>query len=552
MDQVRARASAARRSHEQLEALLDAVTAVSADLELSDVLARIVRSACALVDARYGALGILTPDGQHLAEFLTHGLSPEQQRSIGHPPRGHGILGLLIRDPSPLRLSNISHDPASHGFPANHPEMRTFLGTPIRIRGEVYGNLYLSEKSGGRDFSEDDEALLVALAAAAGVAVDHARLYEGAQRQREWAQALGQVSQSLLESEAEDSALELVATQVRRLTDAHACFVVLRDERDVPVIRAMRREGASSSSAGEPDLGAEHWVEILAATQELLLLPGAHRGAPTPVVAEMASAGGLSEPGPVAVIPISAGTGDLGQLLVMWEAGQVDLASESMAGLSAFARQVGLGLVAIRAQRDRAQVALLEDRDRIARDMHDHVIQRLFATGLSLQAAERLAVHPVVRGRLEEAVDSLDAAIRDIRSTIFALHRAPDAGTAATQLQELVASFGANLRSQPSLRVEGDLATLDDVLFADVIAVVREGLSNVARHAQAHSAAVRVLLGGTVVVVVTDDGLGPGAVHRRSGLANLQQRAMSRSGTCELEAVEPSGTRLTWTVPLSG
>jgi signal transduction histidine kinase len=223
-----------------------------------------------------------------------------------------------------------------------------------------------------------------------------------------------------------------------------------------------------------------------------------------------------------------------------------------MAGLSAFARQVGLGLVAIRAQRDRAQVALLEDRDRIARDMHDHVIQRLFATGLSLQAAERLAVHPVVRGRLEEAVDSLDAAIRDIRSTIFALHRAADAGTAATQLQELVASFGANLRSQPSLRVEGDLATLDDVLFADVIAVVREGLSNVARHAQAHSAAVRVLLGGTVVVVVTDDGLGPGAVHRRSGLANLQQRAMSRSGTCELEAVEPSGTRLTWTVPLSG
>ena len=282
------------------------------------------------------------------------------------------------------------------------------------------------------------------------------------------------------------------------------------------------------------------------------MLPGAPGGAPTPVVAEMASAGGLSEPGPVAVVPISAGTGDLGQLLVMWEAGQVDLASESMAGLSAFARQVGLGLVAIRAQRDRAQVALLEDRDRIARDMHDHVIQRLFATGLSLQAAERLAVHPVVRGRLEEAVDSLDAAIRDIRSTIFALHRAADAGTAATQLEELVASFGANLRSQPSLRVEGDLATLDDVLFADVIAVVREGLSNVARHAQAHSAAVHVLLGGTVVVVVTDDGLGPGAVHRRSGLANLQQRATSRSGTCELEAVEPSGTRLTWTVPLSG
>ena len=196
MNELRTRASAATRSHEQLEALLDAVTAVSADLELSDVLARIVRSACALVDARYGALGILAPDGQHLAEFLTHGLTPEERRSIGHLPRGHGILGLLIRDPSPLRLSNISEHPASHGFPPNHPPMRSFLGTPIRIRGEVFGNLYLSEKSGGKEFSEGDEAMLVALAAAAGVAVDHARLYERAQRQREWAQAIGEVSQS--------------------------------------------------------------------------------------------------------------------------------------------------------------------------------------------------------------------------------------------------------------------------------------------------------------------------------------------------------------------
>ena len=273
MDELRARASAATRSHEQLEALLDAVTAVSADLELSDVLARIVRSACALVDARYGALGILAPDGQHLAEFLTHGLTPEEQHSIGHPPRGHGILGLLIRDPSPLRLANISEHPASHGFPPNHPSMRSFLGTPIHIRGEVFGNLYLSEKSGGKEFSEGDEGLLVALAAAAGVAVDHARLYERAQRQREWAQAIGEVSQSLLESEAEDSALDLMAEQVVRLTGAHLCLVVLRDGQDVPVIRAIGREHPSSSFAGGPDLAAQHWVEILGAGQELLLLP---------------------------------------------------------------------------------------------------------------------------------------------------------------------------------------------------------------------------------------------------------------------------------------
>ena len=197
-------------------------------------------------------------------------------------------------------------------------------------------------------------------------------------------------------------------------------------------------------------------------------------------------------------------------------------------------------------------VTLLEDRDRIARDMHDHVIQRLFATGLSLQAAERLAVHPVVRSRLEEAVDSLDAAIKDIRSTIFALHSAATAGAAGRELEDLVASFVPSLSFRPSLRVEGDLATLDDSLFADVIAVVREGLSNVARHAQAHSASVQVLVGSKLVVVVTDDGLGPGSVDRRSGLANLQHRATSRSGTCEIATAEPSGARLTWTVPSSG
>ena len=541
-------------SKEQLEALLDAVTAVSADLELSDVLARIVRSACALVDARYGALGILAPDGHHLVEFLTHGLTPQERRSIGDLPQGHGILGLVIRDPSPLRLSNISAHPAAHGFPPNHPPMRTFLGVPIRIRGEVFGNLYLSEKSGGKDFSEGDEAMLVALAAAAGVAVDHARLYERAQRQREWAQAIGEISQTLLQSDAEESAFDLMAEQVRRLTCAHTCLVVLRDGQDVPVIRAIGRGGTPSTPGAEPDLGAQHWVELLGGGQELLLLPGAAGGAATRLVAEMASAVGLADPGPVAVVPISAGTGDLGQLLVMWEAGQGDLASESMGGLSAFAQQAGLGLVAVRARHDRALVTLLEDRDRIARDMHDHVIQRLFATGLSLQAAERLAVHPVVRSRLEEAVDNLDAAIKDIRSTIFALHAAADAGPGARQVEELVASFAASLGVRPSLQVEGDLTTLDDALLADVLAVVREGLSNVARHARAHSARVQVRVGSAVVVVVTDDGVGPGpgAVHRRSGLANLEQRARSRWGTCEIEAVEPAGARLTWSVPSSG
>jgi signal transduction histidine kinase len=553
MDELRARAGAARRSHEQLEALLDAVTAVSADLELSEVLGRIVRSACALVNAKYGALGVLGPDGEHLMEFITHGVTSEEREAIGEPPRGHGILGLLIRDPRHQRLADLSAHPDSFGFPPNHPPMRSFLGTPIRIRDEVYGNLYLAERQGEEEFSEADEAMLVALAAAAGVAIDNARLFERAQRQTELAQMISELTQSLLESEAEDSALAPMAERLCGLTGAAVCFVVLRDEQGSSSVRATGHGDGVAAGAAEPhgrrpDLQAAHWAQVLEVGQELLLLPSSTGGTTAEVLSDLASAGGLPEPGPLAVVPISAGAGDLGHLLMMWESGSGDVAS--MSGLSAFSQQAGLGLIAARAQHDKAMVAMLEDRNRIARDMHDHVIQRLFATGLSLQAAERLAVHPVVRTRISEAVDSLDVAIKVIRSTIFELHTMATAGTAAQLLEELVRSFSPSLGYEATLEVDVDLAGLDDALLADLTAVVREGLSNVARHA--HSSAAQVLVrrdAARLVVVVADNGRGLDAGGRRSGLANLQQRAAARSGTFEVELGDPSGTRLTWTVP---
>ena len=555
MDELRARASAARRSHEQLEGLLDAVTAVSADLELSEVLGRIVRSACALVNARYGALGVLGPDGEHLTEFITDGVSAEERQAIGDLPQGHGILGLLIRDPRPRRLAEISAHPDSYGFPPNHPPMHSFLGAPIRIRDEVFGNLYLAEKRGQKEFSGADEAMVIALAAAAGVAIDNARMYERAQSQRQWAQAIGELTQGLLERESESAALTPVAEQLCRLTGAELSLVMLRDEQGRPIVcsasSGSREEGSAASSRdGWPDLGTDHWSEVLDVGQELLLLPGSLGSAPASVMSELATAGDLDEPGPLAVVPISAGAGDLGHLLVMWPRGQADLASQAMTGLSEFARQVGLGLIAARAQHDRALVAMLEDRDRIARDMHDHVIQRLFATGLSLQAAEKLAVHPVVRARLAEAVDSLDVAIKDIRSMIFELHTMANSVAADDLVREVLASFTPTLGFEASLEITGDLTGLADPLMADLLAVIREGLSNVARHAEASSAAVQVrCTGPSLVVVVEDNGRGPGPTGRRSGLANLDKRALARSGTFRLEPVDPAGTQLTWTVP---
>lgn len=554
MEELRARAAVARRSHEQLEALLDAVTAVSADLELPVVLGRIVRSACALVNAKYGALGVLSPDGEHLVEFVTHGVSPEERERIGDPPRGHGILGLLIRDPRPRRLPDIAAHPDSYGFPPNHPPMRSFLGTPIRIRDQVFGNLYLAERQGGEhEFTQADESMLVALASAAGFAIDNARLFERKEQQRRWGQAISELTRSLLESQVEQTVFDEVVERACTLAGSRLCAIALWSEDGHSSIQALHRRDAAWPAVtlmpNAPDLDAAPWPEVLTSGQELLLVPGPDPGVAQRVASDLAEAGGTTA-GPTAVVPLAAGPGSLGHLLLQWPPGQEDAASSMMPDLSTFARQVALGLTAARARHDRAMVALLEDRDRIARDMHDHVIQRLFATGLSLQAAARLAVHPVVQSRIDEAVDSLDVAIRDIRSTIFGLRDGVIIDDVVTQLHELLDAYTPSLGFDPRLELDGDLTTLDPAVVSDVMAVVREGISNVSRHAYATAATVQVHVGPSLRVVITDDGKGIGEVARRSGLANLERRAAVRDGTFEAVSVEPSGTRTTWEVPL--
>ncbi|GAB3050210.1 two-component system sensor histidine kinase [Intrasporangium mesophilum] len=550
-------AGAELRGHAQLEALLDAVTAVSADLELSEVLGRIVRTSCALVNARYGALGVLSPDGEHLVEFVTHGVSAEERELIGDPPRGHGVLGLLISDPRPRRLADITAHPDSYGFPPHHPHMTSFLGTPILIRNEVFGNLYLAERQGGHGFTAADESILVALAAAAGVAIENARLYERAQRQRRWAEATGTLTQSLLEGDDEDRALRLMVELVCGLTGSAMCAVALRDEAGYVSVRATHLAAGEPAGPRErpddwPMLDGQHWAEVFGASQDLLLLPGPDTRGSSAVVSAVASIAGLDAAGPVAIVPIPVGVGDIGFLLLAWspEKAEAEAASDAMADLAAFAQQAGLALTAARAQHDRALVAMLEDRDRIARDMHDHVIQRLFATGLSLQSAGRLAVHPLVQQRLDEAVDSLDDAIKDIRSTIFDLHANAGAPVDPVDIEGIVRSYADSLGFEPRLELTGDVTALEESLQDDVAAVIREGLSNMSRHARAGTGCVRLTCGPTVLIEIIDDGVGIGAGGRSSGLANLERRATSRSGSFTVAAALPTGTRLTWSVPV--
>jgi nitrate/nitrite-specific signal transduction histidine kinase len=363
----------------RLRRLLDAVLLLESDVSLPVVLRHIVEAACSLVDARYGALGVLDERGKGLAEFVNVGFDDDQVRAIGHLPEGHGILGLLILEPEPLRLGDLNSHPESYGFPPGHPPMSSFLGVPVRVRDQVYGNLYLTEKLGGGTFTEEDEEAVAGLAVAAGIAIDNARL--------------------------------------------HA--------------------------------------------------------------------------------------------------------------------QVG-------------ELAMLGDRDRIARDLHDTVIQRLFATGLSLEGTLRLIQAPEVAARVRQAVDDLDETIRQIRTTIFALETRGATAGVRDEVLALAGELTPTLSFRPEVTFEGLVDTLiSEEVAENLLATLRESLTNVARHAKASHVSVRVAVRDDIVLEVADDGRGfPFEVAGSGrGISNMQRRAEDMNGQLTVEGRAGGGTVVRWRVP---
>jgi len=367
-----------------LRGLLDAVIAVSVGLDLSAMLRRIVEAAAALADAQYAALGVLDPSRTSLAQFITVGIDDDRRATIGELPKGHGILGVLIADPRPLRLPDLREHPDSYGFPPGHPPMRSFLGVPVTVRGEVYGNLYLTDKRSQEVFSDIDQELVVALAAAAGVAIDNARLHE-------------------------------------RVRD----------------------------------------------------------------------------------------------------------------------------------------IALIEDRERIAMDLHDTVIQQLFAIGLSLEATARRSQDTEIEHRLHSAVEDLDATIKHIRSTIFTLASAMSAVSGVRdRILAVVAETGATLPSRPVVLFDGPVdASLGSGAADDLVAATRELLSNVVRHAHATSVEIAVVVDrADVLLKVEDDGVGLGGGDRSQaglGLRNLATRAERLGGSLTYTDREGGGTRAEWRIPIA-
>ncbi|UGY92280.1 GAF domain-containing sensor histidine kinase [Streptomyces gobiensis] len=551
LDELQQRLDAARTSQNRMHSLLAAVLSVGRELDLEQVLRRIIEAAVALTDAAYGALGVVG-DQQRISKFLTVGVPEELIQKIGPCPSGHGILGELIRNPEPLRLTDLTKHPASYGFPAHHPPMRSFLGVPIRVRNEVFGNLYLTEKHGGAQFDADDEAVLTTLSVAAGVAIDNARLYHESRRREKWLEASGEITRTLLSGASAEAVLSLIAQHALQVAQADSACVLLptsdRSELCVTVAEGLearkltgRTVPINDSLAGVAARTGEPTVTADIRTDE--------RGHAFPE---------LKEPhGPTVAVPLfSAQEQAPGALRLARLADRPEFDATEVKLLSSFAAQAALALELARHRAEAEQLTLLQERDRIARDLHDLAIQRLFATGMTLQSAGRLIERPEAADRVVRAVDDLDETIKIIRSTIFALRstggRTDEKGLRHQMIQTVEAAVPA-LGFLPSLTMDGRLDTDVPAEIADhVLAVTAEALSNAARHAVARRVDVALTVADEVTLTVTDDGVGIGATPHTGGLTNMRSRAEQLGGTLTVGPPPESGTgtRISWQVPL--
>ena len=544
--ELQVRLQAVLSTRDRVQALLEAVVAVGSQLDLETVLRRIVEAAVELVDARYGALGVIGDSGQ-LAEFVPVGLDEDQIAAIDHWPEGRGLLGALITDPRPVRLADLSADPRSSGFPEGHPPMRSFLGVPVRIRGEVFGNLYLTEKQDGGQFDEEDETVVTALAAAAGVAIENARLYEEARRRQRWLQASDEVTRRLLSGAHPGDVLDLVTQQVLEMSGADLAVLALpEDEHHQLVVRhAAGADAARARGLALPDTSLS--AEVLATGEPVTLAEFSRDNRVAQVARERMTLG------PAVLFPLGGAGNVRGVLTVGRRPGSMPLPHAAVEMVGSFAAQAGVALELADARRDAEQVTVLQDRERIARDLHDLVIQRLYATGMSLQGAMPLIHRPEVADRVSRAVDALDDTIGDIRSAIFALQTRHDIKQASLreQVLQIIDEMTGPLGFAPSLSLTGDLSErVPDDIAGNMLGALRESLSNAARHAEASRIDVLVEVGSEVVLVVRDNGIGLRDVTRRSGLANLAERAEQLGGTLKVGAADGSGTELHWQVPL--
>ena len=530
---------------DRLDGLVEAMLMVTAGLDLDRTLQTIVETATKLVDARYGALGI-RGEGHQIVDFVLAGMGAAELAEIGRAPQGIGVLGVLLDDPKSIRLDEISNHPASVGFPPNHPPMHTFLGVPIRIREEIYGNLYLTEKAGGQPFSDDDEVLVEALAAAAGIAIDNARLYEQSRAQQAWIEATRDIATQLLAGDEPIHVLRRIASDVLRLSQAEGAFIATAavtdtEDQSAAQLVVVDAVGAASIPALAPTISADSVLGRAFAGQRPCRLAEIDDRA---MIDQL-----MPDTGPAMVIPARANVA--GIVVLLRRRGAPEFSKDQVDMMAAFTDQAAVAWQLAVSQRRMHELEVISERDRIARDLHDHVIQRLFAVGLTLQGAIPRARAPEVQQRLADIVDELQNVIQEIRTTIFDLHGGNSGTTRLRQrISDAVAAF-----SRDGLRVGvhfvGPLSVVDAVLADHAEAVVLEAVSNAVRHAGARTISVTIRVEDELTVEVADDGCGIPPDITPSGLTNLCDRAGQLGGTMSVTDAAGGGTLLRWSVPLN-
>jgi signal transduction histidine kinase len=541
LSEVQDRVEQIVEGRDRLDGLVDAMLTVTAGLELDATLTTIVHTAIELIDARYGALGV-RGQGHELVEFVYEGIDEPTRRLIGNLPQGLGVLGVLIDDPRPIRLDNIRDHAASVGFPPHHPPMTTFLGVPIRIRDEVFGNLYLTEKNSGQPFSEDDEVLAQALAAAAGIAIENARLYQQSQQRQAWIEATRDIATELLSGTDPAAVFRVIAERVRQLTASAVAVVAIAEDGDDEPSAVGELLVAEVAGAEPVDIAALAPIPVSDGPI------GAAYAQRIPLCTSHLDVAGTV--GPAMVLPLRTTETVVGVVIAQRERGAAPFTDDDLSMAAAFTDQAALAWQLATTQRRMRELDVLTDRDRIARDLHDHVIQRLFAAGLALQGAIPRIRPADAAQRVEKCVDDLQEVISEIRTAIFDLHSGSAGSTRLRQRLDAALAQFASADVRISARYHGPLSVIEPAIADHTEAVVREAVSNAVRHGSATEITLTVRVDDDLTVEITDNGRGFDGPITESGLANLRLRAQEYGGDLALTEPPGGGTVLSWHVPL--
>lgn len=537
-------------SRDQMEQLLQVIVEIGSDLDLDKTFRRIVGAARKLTSAPYGALAIRDRDGM-LVSFVHEGIDVEHARRIGHLPVGKGVLSLSLLDTPALRLDDLTTHASVVGFPEHHPAMQAFLGVPITIRGTIFGNLYLTHDEPGRLFSESDEVAARALAFAAAVAIDNAQLFERERMAVKWMEASREITTALLSSaEPSRKPLQLIAERACALTEAEQAIVLVpvddelsNDEIDTLVISAA--VGLNASEV----IGQR--VPVDASSSGAVFRSG------EPVISEALSypIQAFTDVGQRSAIlmPLQADDEVAGVIVVARSSERPPFDDSYLDLVSDFATHAAIALLLASGREHARRLTLVAERERIAHDLHDHVIQRLFAAGMDLQGTVARVRSPEVCDRLNRTLDDLQTIIEEIRTTIFQLKSpSENDGGFRNRIQRAVADLTEGRDIITTIRMHGPMTAVGGELAEHAEAVTAEAVSNAVRHSGASRLTIEVSVADMLTLDIIDNGCGmPVDNPRRSGLANMSYRADQVGGRCEISNPPEGGTRVHWTAPLT-